>query len=60
VHRYVTELAAVTAPQCLQPGGGEGLLRPAGYVAPIVDAPTERDDALARYAEARRQARADS
>ena len=57
VSRYVTELARVTAPQCLQPGGGEGLLRPAGYVTPIVDAPTERVEALARFAEIRRHNR---
>ena len=60
VHRYVTELALVNAPQCLQPGGGEGLLQTSGYVAPIVDAATERDDALARFAEARRYGRANS
>ena len=59
VHRYVAELAAVAAPQCLEPGGGVGLWRPTGYVTPIIDLPTERDDALARFAEARQLARAD-
>ena len=52
VRRYVNELADVAAPQCLQPGGGEGLLAVANY-APMIDAARERDEALARYAEAR-------
>ena len=60
VRRYVAELAAVTAPQCLQPGGGDGLLKAAGYATPIVDAPTERAEALARFAEVRRHTRGDS
>ena len=53
VRRYVPELAATTAPQCLQPGGGVGLWAASGYVAPMIDAATERLEALARYAEAR-------
>ena len=53
VQRYVPELASTPAPACLQPGGGEGLLRPAEYPAPLVDAATERNEALARFAEAR-------
>jgi len=53
VRRYVPELREVAAPQCLLPGGGEGLLAPAGYAAPMIDAATERDEALARFAEAR-------
>lgn len=53
VRRYVPALADVAAPACLQPGGGEGLLAPSGYVRPMVDAATERDNALARFAEAR-------
>ena len=57
VRRYVSELHDVSAPQCLQPGGGEGLLRASGYVAPMVDAAVERDEALARFAEARQAAR---
>lgn len=60
VHRYVPELAGVPAPQCLQPGGGAGIFAPAGYVAPIVDAATERDEALARFAETRALAKAES
>lgn len=51
VRRYVTPLAETPAPQCLQPGGGGGLLAPAGYVAPLIDAARERDEALARFAE---------
>ena len=58
IHRYVSELAAVPAPQCLQPGGGEGLLAPSGYVAPMIDAARERQEALARFHEARDLARA--
>ena len=53
VRRYVPELAGVAAPQCLSPGGGEGLLAASGYVAPMVDASTERHEALARFHEAR-------
>ncbi|NNN03284.1 MAG: deoxyribodipyrimidine photo-lyase [Acidimicrobiaceae bacterium] len=53
VRRYVAELATVPSPQCLQPGGGAGLLAPAGYPAPLVDAARERDEALARFAEVR-------
>jgi deoxyribodipyrimidine photo-lyase len=57
VRRYVRELTDVAAPQCLQPGAGEGLLAPAGYVAPMVDAARERDEALTRFHEARESAR---
>jgi deoxyribodipyrimidine photo-lyase len=53
VRRYVAELADVPAPQCLAPGGGEGLLAASGYVAPVVDAGQERQEALARFHEAR-------
>jgi deoxyribodipyrimidine photo-lyase len=53
VRRWIPELADVAAPQCLQPGGGTGLLTPSNYAAPIVDAARERDEALARFAEAR-------
>jgi len=41
----------VSAPDCLQPGGGSGLLAPAGYFPPMVDAAMERDEALRRYDE---------
>ena len=58
VRRYVRELSDITAPACLAPGGGEGLLGAPGYVAPIVDAARERDEALARFAEARELATA--
>ena len=58
IHKYVSELRDIPAPQCLQPGGGEGLLAAPGYFTPMVDAPTERDDALARYAEAKELAKA--
>lgn len=60
VHKYVPALREVPPPQCLQPGGGEGLLRPVGYVAPLVDANNERNEALARFAEAREVAKATS
>jgi len=60
VRRYVAPLRDVAAPQCLQPGGGSGLLAPVGYVAPMIDAATERDEALARFAEARHLAAASS
>ena len=53
VRRYVGELAGLGAPQCLLPGGGEGLLAPDGYVAPMVDIAAERDEALARWRDAR-------
>ncbi len=53
VHRFIPELVATPAPQCLQPGGGEGLLRPASYPAPMIDAAAERVEALARLAEAK-------
>lgn len=58
VHTYVPALRGVSAPQCLQPGGGEGLLAPTDYVAPMIDAKTERDEALRRFAVARETARA--
>ena len=60
VRQYVTELATVAAPQCLQPGAGDGLFAPTGYVAPMIDAATERDDALVRFREAREFARTTS
>jgi deoxyribodipyrimidine photo-lyase len=53
VRRYVTELATVPAPQCLQPGGGSGLLTASGYVEPIIDLDDERREALVRFATAR-------
>ena len=58
IHRYIPALRGVDAPQCLQPGGGEGLLAPPGYVTPMIDAKTERDEALRRFAVARETARA--
>jgi len=60
VRRYVDELARVHAPQCLQPGGGEGLLAPAGYPAAMIDPVRERDDALERLAEAKALAKVSS
>ena len=51
VKRWIPELRSVSAPDCLQPGGGTGLLAPAGYFPPMVDAATERDEALRRYDE---------
>lgn len=53
VRRYVRELRDVAAPQCLEPGGGDGLLAPSGYVAPMIDIVRERDEALARWRDAR-------
>jgi deoxyribodipyrimidine photo-lyase len=53
VHRYIDALVDVPAPQCLQPGGGEGLLAPVWYSPPMIDARVEREEALARFAEAR-------
>lgn len=58
VRRYVDELRDVAAPQCLRPGGGEGLLAASGYVGAMVDLAHERTEALARVAEARALARA--
>ena len=58
VHQYVPALCEVPAPQCLQPGGGEGLLAPSGYVTPMIDAKAERDEALRRFAVARETAKA--
>ena len=55
VRRYVAELAHVPAPHCLQPGGGVG--ETGGYGPPIIDASSERREALARFAEARARAR---
>ena len=56
VRRFVPELSAVLAPQCLLPGGGDarGLH---DYVAPIIDIASERREALARFSEARQLAR---
>lgn len=51
VHRQIPELQGVSAPQCLQPGGGEGLLAPSGYARPMIDAASERDEALRRFSE---------
>ncbi len=53
VRHYVEELRGTSAPQCLQPGGGAGLLAPPRYPTPLVDAARERDEALARFAEVR-------
>jgi deoxyribodipyrimidine photo-lyase len=50
VRRYVGELAALAAPACLAPGGGPSA---SGYPAPLVDAASERREALARLARAR-------
>jgi len=58
VQEFIPALRGVPAPQCLQPGGGEGLLTPAGYVAPMIDAKAERDEALRRFAVARETAKA--
>ena len=58
VRRYVAELAAVPAPACLHPGGG-GLFAPS-YPAPIIDVRREREEALARFAEARERSGADA
>ena len=58
VTTFIPELRGTAAPQCLQPGGGEGLLAPTGYVAPIVEAKAEREEALRRFAEAREMAKA--
>ncbi|MDE3065695.1 MAG: FAD-binding domain-containing protein, partial [Acidobacteriota bacterium] len=51
VRRYVPSLADVDAPEVLLPGAGGAA--GAAYPAPIVDAARERDEALARFAEAR-------
>ena len=53
VQKFIPALRGVSAPDCLQPGGGTGLLAPAGYFTPMLDANTERNEALARFAEAR-------
>jgi len=53
IRRYVSELANVEPPQLYQPGGGGGLLAPVGYPEAIVDLKVEREEALARFAEAR-------
>jgi deoxyribodipyrimidine photo-lyase len=53
IHRWIPELRDVSAPQCLQPGGGTGLLAAATYAAPMIDASVERDEALRRFAVAR-------
>ena len=57
VRHYVDELRDVAAPGCLQPGGGAGLWRPAGYAEPLIDADAERREALVRFAEARERAK---
>ncbi|HQU00136.1 MAG TPA: deoxyribodipyrimidine photo-lyase [Acidimicrobiales bacterium] len=57
VRRYVNELRDVAAPGCLQPGGGAGLWRPAGYAEPLIDANVERREALVRFAEVRERAK---
>jgi hypothetical protein len=51
--------AAVQAAQCPQPGAREGLLSPSGYVALMIDVATERNEALARFHEARQGAALD-
>jgi deoxyribodipyrimidine photo-lyase len=56
VHRYVVELASTPAPQCLEPGGGSGMLAPVGYPPPMIDASVERDEALLRFRDARQDA----
>ena len=56
VHRFIPELAATPAPQCLQPGGGPAGAA-AGYAPPVVDVAVERAEALVRFAEARDVAR---
>jgi deoxyribodipyrimidine photo-lyase len=57
IHRYVPELRDVPAPQCLEPGGGTGLLRAGAYPLAIIDAARERDEALSRFHDARERAR---
>ncbi len=57
VRHYVDELRDVAAPGCLQPGGGTGLWRPAGYVEPMIDADVERREALVRFGEVRERAK---
>jgi deoxyribodipyrimidine photolyase len=59
VRRYVPELRGVPAAQCPQPGAREGLLSPSGYVALMIDVATERNEALARFHEARQGAALD-
>lgn len=57
VRRYVEQLHSISPPQCLQPGGGDGLFAVDGYCSPIVDLDRERVEALARFEEARTLAR---
>ena len=57
VKEFIPALRDVPAPDCLSPGGGTGLLIPAGYVAPCVDAKAEREEALRRFADARERAK---
>jgi deoxyribodipyrimidine photo-lyase len=57
VHRWIPELRDVAAPACLEPGGGSGLFAPASYSAPMIDADSERDEALRRLAVAKETAR---
>jgi deoxyribodipyrimidine photo-lyase len=57
VHRYVPELRSVPAPQCLEPGGGTGMLRASDYPFAMIDAALERDEALSRFHDARERAR---
>ncbi|MBW4077627.1 MAG: deoxyribodipyrimidine photo-lyase [Acidobacteria bacterium] len=53
VRRHVPELASLSAPQCLMPGGGDGLFAHESYPAPMVDLNRERLEALSRFKEAR-------
>jgi deoxyribodipyrimidine photo-lyase len=57
IHRWVPELRATPPPDVFEPGGGRGLLRPAGYPEPLVDLAQERAEALARFARVRAMSR---
>jgi hypothetical protein len=54
------ELAALAPTQCPRPGAVEGLFAPAGHVAPMVVAVSERNDDFARLDETRHLARVPS
>ncbi len=53
VRRYVSELASVPAPACLQPGGGSSSESLFAYARPMIDLSNERREALDRLAELR-------
>ena len=50
---YIPELRTQPAKFRTAPGGGDGLFAAPGYVAPMIDAGVERDEALRRFAVAR-------